>query len=92
MSVFANVGQDPAECHIFHTHRSAERHFEVHRGAPKMLQPTTGVAGKSLLLGSSVWFLGFLLCIPLLVLDFVFFSTFFWEGGELSLEYLHFAQ
>lgn len=47
-----------------------------------MLQPTRGVAGRFPPFRSSAWFLGFLLCIPLLLLHFVFFSTlFFFAGG-----------
>lgn len=47
-----------------------------------MLQPTTGVAGRSQLLHSSAWFLDFLLCIPLLLLQFGFsFPPFFFSVG-----------
>lgn len=91
MSLFANLGQDPEESHILQTHWSAERHFEALRGAPKMLQPTIGVAGRSLPFCSFAWFLGFLLCIPLLLLHFVFsFPPFFFlESYHWNICILH---
>lgn len=62
----------------FSRHWSVDRHFEALRGAPKMLQPTTGVVGRSQLFHWSASFLGFLLCIPLLLLQFGFsFPPFF---------------
>lgn len=79
----------------FSRHWSVDRHLEALRGVP------TGMAGTSQLFNSSACFLGFLLCIPLLLVQFGFSFPpfFFWLGcllfgifWKLSLEYLHFAQ
>lgn len=62
----------------FSRHWSVDRHLEALRGAPKILQPPTGVAGRSQQLNSSACFLGFLLCIPLLLVQFGFSFPPFW--------------
>lgn len=56
----------------FSRHWSVDRHLEALRGVP------TGMAGTSQLFNSSACFLGFLLCIPLLLVQFGFsFPPFF---------------
>lgn len=87
----------------FSRHWSVDRQFEALRGAPKMLQPTTGVAGCI----STISFICLVLGLPAVHTSatapvWFLFSTFFfcfWLGcllfgifWKLSLEYLHFAQ
>lgn len=60
----------------FSRHWSVDRHLEALRGVP------TGMAGTSQLFNSSACFLGFLLCIPLLLVQFGFsFPPFFFLVG-----------
>lgn len=80
----------------FSWHWSVDRHFEALRGASKMLQPTTGVAGAISMFHSSAWFLGFLLCIPLLLrycsslvsVFHLFFFCFFFFGLLIVWDFL----